>query len=134
MTALKSPPAPVRGPGRLEQDAASFVARYHARPALVEEQKGWSLDIALCATDTAETVVLRVLHGRVVEVATSEAPAAVPPCRIVVSAAQHVLSDVLQLRRLANEPYLFGELLVKGPEPDFLRLDYIVTSLGDGVA
>ena len=28
-----------------------------------------------------------------------------------------------------NEPYLFGELTVRGPEADFVRLDYIATEL-----
>jgi hypothetical protein len=134
MSSLQSPPEAAPQKGRLVQDAAAFVARYHARTALVDEQSGWNLSITLCATDTAETVVLRILDGRVVEVATPAAPTAASACRIVVSAAQEVLSDVLQLRRLANEPYLYGELLVQGPEPDFLRLDYIVSTLGDGVA
>jgi hypothetical protein len=46
-----------------------------------------------------------------------------------ISGDQQTLCDVLELRRDPNEPYLFGELVVRGPEADFLRLDYIASRL-----
>jgi hypothetical protein len=47
----------------------------------------------------------------------------------VVSSDQRTLEEVLRLRLGPNEPYLFGELTVQGPEADFVRLDYIATEL-----
>lgn len=105
-------------------DALSFVAKYHQSAALLQDNRGWSLSIALIATDSQEAVWLRVDDGRAVEVKPLCAPS-----DIVVRAELEVLRDILRLERLPNEPYLFGELTVQGPEPDFLRLDYILTSL-----
>jgi hypothetical protein len=123
------------GQSTVLSDATSFVRRYHACEALVHEQKGWDLTIALIATDTGEAALLRVCDGQVVELRPLQTPdGSASPCDIVVSAEREILGDILQLRRLPNEPYLFGELTVRGPEPDFLRLDYIVSSLGAGVA
>ena len=48
---------------------------------------------------------------------------------LVVSADQRTLEGVLRLRLGPNEPYLFGELTVRGPEADFVRLDYIASVL-----
>ncbi len=49
---------------------------------------------------------------------------------VTVRASCAILLDVLELRRSPNEPYLFGELTVQGPEAHFVRLDYIATTLG----
>jgi hypothetical protein len=59
----------------LADAAAAFVARYHARPALVAEQRGWDCTIALLATDTGERVTVRVAGGRVAEVHAPDEPA-----------------------------------------------------------
>jgi hypothetical protein len=48
---------------------------------------------------------------------------------LVVSSDERTLCDVLDLRISPNEPYLFGELTVQGPEADFVRLDYIATEI-----
>jgi hypothetical protein len=51
------------------------------------------------------------------------------PATLEISGELRTLCDVLELRRDPNEPYLFGELVVRGPEADFLRLDYIASKL-----
>lgn len=104
--------------------AERFVAVYHAHPRLVEEQRGWSCTIALVAADDGDAVTVRVDDGRVTDVAAHEQAA-----DLVITADRDTLRDVLELRRHPNEPYIFGELTVRGPERDFLRLDYITTLL-----
>jgi len=108
---------------RLADAARRFVAAYHAREALVAEQAGWRCVIALHATD-GHAVTVHVDGGRVTAVAQQAGPA-----DLVISADAATLEDILELRRNPNEPYLFGELTVRGPERDFLRLDYIATLL-----
>ena len=110
--------------------AAAFVSSYHTHPTLASQQHDWSLTIALCAADTGEHITVQVEHGRVTAVHSAPATA-IPPvdATIVATAEAAVLCDILYLRKSPNEPYLFGELVVSGPEPDFLRLDYIVTTL-----
>jgi hypothetical protein len=114
-------------PPHLAPAAAAFVSSYHAHPTLASQQQDWSLHIALCAADTGETVTFRVEQGRVTAVQAGASPSA--EATIVATADAAVLCDILYLRKSPNEPYLFGELLVSGPETDFLRLDYIVTTL-----
>ena len=99
-----------------------FLRAYQAQPELVAEQRGWSPVIALEATDTGARVAVALDSGRVA--GTSSGPAT-----LEISGAQQILCDVLELRRDPNEPYLFGELVVRGPEADFLRLDYIASRL-----
>lgn len=111
-------------PHELLDAAVSFAELYHRSEALLRDNRGWSLTIALLATDSQDAVWLRVDDGQIAEVKPVHAPA-----DIVVRAECRVLRDILRLERLPNEPYLFGELVVEGPEPDFLRLDYILTSL-----
>lgn len=103
-----------------------FAAAYEARPALVAEQRGWNVTIALAAADTGATARVRLDDGRVAAVDGEAARAG----DVVIRADEKVLRDVLALRRSPNEPYLFGELIVEGPEADFLRLDYVATVLG----
>jgi hypothetical protein len=114
----------------LVQAVDCFVSRYHAHPTLVRDQHDWSLVIGLCAPDTAEAVAVVVEQGRVTDVRREPAEdRLLTEATIVATADAAVLRDILYLRKSPNEPYLFGELLVSGPEPDFLRLDYIVTTL-----
>jgi len=101
-----------------------FVARYHTQTGLVAEQRGWNCMIVLVAADSEQRVTVRLEDGRVAEVHDGEAPA-----DLVVCADQQTLEDVLELRRGPNEPYLFGELTVRGEEAHFVRLDYITESL-----
>jgi putative sterol carrier protein len=108
---------------RLAAAAEHFVAVYHARPPLVAEQAGWRCVIGLRTTE-GHAVTVRVEDGRITAVAVEAEPA-----DLVVTADADTLEDILRLRRSPNEPYLFGELTVQGPERDFLRLDYIATRL-----
>ena len=107
----------------LESALAVFLEAYRARPALVAQQAGWSPTIALCATDTGASASVRFADGRPLRGADSGPPT------LVVSSDQRTLEEVLRLRLGPNEPYLFGELTVQGPEADFVRLDYIATEL-----
>lgn len=110
-----------------------FVAAYRARPQLVAEQGDWSPRILLRTPryggpveGGGQAVAVQLARGQV----TSVEPQ--PPrldADVTVTAELGVLLDVLELRTSPNEPYLFGELTVDGPEADFLRLDYLVSSL-----
>ena len=108
----------------LEEALRCFLRAYQERPALVEEQRGWSPVIALAASDTGARAVVSLEDGRVARVGGEAQPAT-----LEVRADLDILCDVLMLRRDPNEPYLFGELSVQGAEADFVRLDYIVSRL-----
>lgn len=108
----------------LEQALGCFLRAYQADAKLVAEQRGWSPVIALQATDTGARAAVVLVDGRVVG---TEADASA--ATLEISGDQQTLCDVLELRRDPNEPYLFGELVVRGPEADFLRLDYIASRL-----
>ena len=107
----------------LDEAVAVFLGAYRARPALVAQQAGWSPTIALRATDTGASARVRFADGR------PQPDADAGPPTLVVSSDQRTLEEVLRLRLGPNEPYLFGELTVQGPEADFVRLDYIATEL-----
>ena len=112
----------------LEQALGCFLRAYQADAQLVAEQRGWSPVIALQATDTGARAAVALADGRVV---TTDAGTT---ATLEISGDQQILCDVLELRRDPNEPYLFGELVVRGPEADFLRLDYIASRLcGSGL-
>lgn len=101
-----------------------FAERYHACAELVAEQRDWDCTIVLLAADSGQRVTVRIVSGEVVEVHEREEPA-----DLVVSSDQQTLADILELRRGPNEPYLYGELTVRGAEADFVRLDYITECL-----
>ena len=111
-----------------------FVAAYRARPQLVAEQGDWSPRILLrtphyarpVADDGGQAVAVQLVRGQVAGV---EPQPQHLEADVTVTAELGVLLDVLELRTSPNEPYLFGELTVHGPEADFLRLDYLVSSL-----
>jgi hypothetical protein len=108
----------------LADAAAHFADHYHARRDLVAEQRGWDCVVLLEATDADERVAVRVADGRIADLGDGEGPAG-----LVIRADLRTLCDVLELRRGPNEPYLFGELTVRGDEADFVRLDYITEAL-----
>jgi hypothetical protein len=107
----------------LDEALSVFLDAYRARPALVAQQAGWSPTIALRALDTGASASVRFADGR------PRPDADAGPPTLVVSSDQRTLEEVLRLRLGPNEPYLFGELTVQGPEADFVRLDYIATEL-----
>ncbi len=115
--------AATRGP--LAAAAGYFIEAYNARERLVADQRGWTRVIALAASDTGEVVTIRAIDGRLSE-DTSAPP---PPPDVVITSDSATLCDVLELRLSPNEPYVFGELTVRGAEADFLRIDYIAASL-----
>lgn len=110
-----------------------FIAAYLARAQLVAEQGAWSPRILLRTPHYGgpvegggQAVAVQLVRGQVASVEPQ------PPhldADVTVTAELGVLLDVLELRTRPNEPYLFGELTVEGPEADFLRLDYLVSSL-----
>lgn len=109
----------------LREAAKTFCAAYASRADLAEGLRGWTKAIALVATDTGEEVVVMIRDGRVLGCEPGAGRG-----DVVITADAQTLSDVLGLKRGANEPYLFGELLVRGAEEDFLTLDYITSVLG----
>lgn len=100
-----------------------FLRAYRARPDLVAEQQGWSPVIALEASDAPARVSVALADGRVAGTGGGRPPT------LAITGELRTLCDVLELRRDPNEPYLFGELLVRGPEADFVRLDYVASRL-----
>lgn len=100
---------------------ARFVERYQADTDLVADMRGWSCGIRLETEDEGSSVYLDIAHGRVVRLGVEPLPYS-----LVVRAHLQILLDILEFRRDPNEPYLFGELTIQGPEDDFLRLDYVV--------
>jgi hypothetical protein len=109
---------------QLDDARAVFLDAYQARPTLVAQQAGWSVTIALRATDTGAAAAVRFEDGRPQPLTQSaDGP------DLVVSADQRTLEAVLRLRLDPNEPYLFGELTVQGAEADFVRLDYIASQM-----
>ena len=107
----------------LESALAVFLAAYRARPELARRQKDWRPTIELRATDSGAAVRVRFVDGLPGVARAEESPT------LVVSSDERTLCEVLRLVRSPNEPYLFGELTVQGPEMDFVRLDYIATEL-----
>jgi putative sterol carrier protein len=108
----------------LLQSLMGFAVEYHARPELVAEQRGWSRTISLQAHDSGEEVGARVDDGLIVELYDEPRSS-----DVTIRSDAATLREILELRRSANEPYLFGELTVHGSEADFLRLDYITGCL-----
>jgi len=104
--------------------ATRFVDVYHANHNLVAQQRGWTLAIGLVASDSGATVLVQMDDGHVTQLREENSTA-----DMVITADQNTLCDILEFRRSPNEPYIFGELTVRGPEADFLRLDYIATTL-----
>ena len=108
------------------------MQRYHQRESLVRDQAGWNQSVTLIATDQEEGVLISILGGCVVEIRQlSAAMIASPTAGVVVLGVRALLSEILRLQRQPSESYLFGELIIQGREPDFLRLDYIVSTLGN---
>ena len=98
---------------------ATFARAYEASDTLKDHQRGWTRTIALVASDTGESVAVRIDEGRI----AGWEPGSTGD--VVITSDASTLADILELRRGPNEPYLFGELTVRGPEADFLRLDYV---------
>lgn len=118
------------GQEQLGRALACFLAAYQAQPQLVAEQGDWSPVIALGTADGAQRIAVSLTDGRIAAVHVGDDVGAVTAgATLEITAALGTLCDVLTLRRDPNEPYLFGELVVKGVEADFVRLDYIASRL-----
>ncbi|MDH5181030.1 MAG: SCP2 sterol-binding domain-containing protein [Gammaproteobacteria bacterium] len=109
---------------RLVDSLQNFVSTYHAKDDLVKAYDNWSCSIALIASDSDETVSLQIENGKVVDM--EHLPEEVD---LLITSDSGVLYDILEFRRDPNEPYMFGELTVQGPEEHFMRLDYIMSML-----
>ena len=105
--------------------ARAFCAAYHARSGLAQGFAGWTKTIALVASDSGAAVAVHIADGQLVACVEGEAAG-----DVVITSDEQTLREILELKRGPNEPYLFGDLLVRGPEEDFLRLDYISSVLG----
>lgn len=103
---------------------ARFAVAYNARPDLAAQLCGWSRTIRLESADTREAVAIRVEDGRIVG-----AGAPTGSADLVITSDAATLCDILDLRRGPADPYLFGELTVRGPEADLMRLDYVTEAL-----
>ena len=110
--------------GRLTTALDRFTAAYHSHPELVAEQRGWSRTILLEAADTRESVAVHIEDGRIVPPPQNSRPA-----DLLITADADTLCDILELRRGPSEPYLFGELTMRGSEADLFRLDYVTEAL-----
>lgn len=126
----------------LQQAACWLADRYHQHPRLVDEQRDFCLRLALLPSDDKPGAWLHIRDGRICDIrGFSDGPGtslatqagaladAEPPVDVLIRGPQRLLCDIVRLRQSPSEPYLFGELVVSGCEPDFLRLDYIITTL-----
>jgi putative sterol carrier protein len=111
----------------LQTALEKFIDIYHANSQLVSQLSGWDCSIALYASDTDEAITLQMNDGKVVTLAQP-----LNEVDLLVTTSASVLFDVLELRRDPNEPYIFGELTIQGPEAHFMRLDYVMTMLCPG--
>ncbi len=107
----------------LAEAAEQFRAAYHAREELVAEQADWNRTLALVANDTGDSVALQIVEGRIAGCSKGTTG------DIVITSDARTLCEILELRQGPNTPYLFGELTVRGPEADFIRLDYVTSRL-----
>lgn len=121
--------------------AAHALAQHHnAQPQMVRDQRDWRRTIALCAEDCDDAVRLLIEDGQVAVIHDLGSPSAGHSVAddsqpdVIIRGSQALLERILRLQQLPSEPYLFGELTVEGREPDFLRLDYIVTTLAQTIA
>ena len=108
----------------LETAARAFVERYHGDARLCAEQADWDCSLRLEASDAPQQVGIDVRKGRV----TALGPQA-ESADLVVTAPLRTLLDILELRLNPNQPYLFGELTLRGAEDDFMRVDYVASTL-----
>jgi len=107
----------------LEGPLARFIDLYHRNGRLVADLAGWNCRIRLATDDPPAAIDLTVADGRAFLGGRGDG------IDLTVRAPTGVLLDILELRRDPNEPYLFGELTVEGPEGHFMRLDYMVSTL-----
>ena len=101
-----------------------FVNLYHQDEKLSKDYSNWHCSICLVASDSKETIHLQIEGGLVTQIGSQ--PESID---LTVTAEEEVLTDILELHRDPNEPYIFGELTVQGEEEHFMRLDYIVSTL-----
>lgn len=101
-----------------------FVQLYHDNTQLVQDYHDWTCTICLVANDSNSRMTLQIVEGKVENTNNSDGDA-----DLIITTGEQMLLDILELRLDPNEPYLFGELTVQGPEEHFLKLDYIVTML-----
>jgi hypothetical protein len=103
---------------------ARFADAYHAKVGLADSQRGWTCTLALVASDAVDRVFVRIDDGRISSFASGDESA-----DVVITSDLATLCDVLEMRRSPNEPYLFGDLTVVGPETHFVRLDWLASEL-----
>ncbi len=104
--------------------AEEFVAIYHADAKLCADQADWECVVRLQASDAPQRVTIAVRNGRVRALS-----AGTDTANLIVTAPLQILLDILQLRLNPNQPYIFGELTVAGQEADFMRVDYVASTL-----
>jgi putative sterol carrier protein len=108
----------------LENAARGFAALYQANAALLADHADWDCVLRLEANDSPQQVGITIRRGEVQSI-SSEAQHA----DLVVTAPLQTLLDILELRLNPNQPYLFGELTLRGDEADFMRIDYLASTL-----
>ena len=104
--------------------AEEFVAIYHADAKLCTDQADWDCVVRLQASDAPQRVTIVVRNGRVRALS-----AGTDTADLIVTAPLEILLDILELRLNPNLPYIFGELTVAGQETDFMRVDFVVSTL-----
>ena len=104
--------------------AEEFVAIYHADAKLCADQADWECVVRLQASDAPQRVTIAVRNGRVRALS-----AGTDTANLIVTAPLQILLDILQLRLNPNQPYIFGELTVSGQEADFMRVDFVASTL-----
>ncbi|MEO5694373.1 MAG: SCP2 sterol-binding domain-containing protein [Usitatibacter sp.] len=108
----------------LATSARAFVHRYQADEGLKADHRDWNCTLSLQANDDPQRVGIVIVAGEVQSLLVGAGAA-----DLVVSAPLATLVEILELRLNPNQPYLFGELTLQGEEADFMRVDYIASTL-----
>jgi putative sterol carrier protein len=108
----------------LKDSLESFAQSCNENARLMAMIKDWNRVLHIHATDTGEDHTLTTSSGTV-----STVSAAPPSADLAIQATADILSQIFYGELSPNEPYNSGALLLRGPEDDIVRLDFVIAML-----
>lgn len=103
----------------LEENLMRFVARFNQNPRFQEMNRDWDRHIVVAAQEGG-AYRLQLRDG-----VMSLDPEGTEPADIALTAPREVLSAIFDGRLSPTEPYMDGDLQVRGSQEDMLRLDVL---------
>ncbi|MFQ6088748.1 MAG: SCP2 sterol-binding domain-containing protein [Candidatus Methanofastidiosia archaeon] len=100
-----------------------FVEQYNSNKQLRKMNRKWTRVIQIRATDIDSAHTLKVSNGEIKEIEDRETETP----DVIVSAESETLCDMFWGDLNPSEKYLAGEIKVKGPSEDIMRIDVIST-------